>query len=320
VFYALLLLAIKAGFLGIWLAIVIIPALFRFLIIVAERRANGLEVEAPGIELFSLGGNLWTLFPTVPIAALLVSAAIAANWGMAGQLVLAIGWLTIFPTIMAVLVITNSLLQSLNPQAWLLFIRSTGANYLYAPLILVLAACVLLLPPIVPLWLRLLLWLYLAVAFYSLVGGLVRETGLLNEVAIPDPARVAAAKLSLQLHKARARELNHAYALISRDNRNGGLGHLVSAIKSDLDPDEAWSWYFRAMLRWEHTDPALYFGQRYLGYLLDTGQNVKAVKLILRCRLQNASFRPLPEDFDAAIGAAEGCANNELAAALEKSR
>jgi hypothetical protein len=162
VFYALLLLAIKAGFLGIWLAIVIIPALFRFLIIVAERRANGLEVEAPGIELFSLGGNLWTLFPTVPIAALLVSAAIAANWGMAGQLVLAIGWLTIFPTIMAVLVITNSLLQSLNPQAWLLFIRSTGANYLYAPLILVLAACVLLLPPIVPLWLRLLLWLYLA--------------------------------------------------------------------------------------------------------------------------------------------------------------
>ncbi len=55
-----------ARMLGIWLAIIVVPAFFRYLLLVAEARASGLDAQPPGIELFTLGGNLWTLFPVVP--------------------------------------------------------------------------------------------------------------------------------------------------------------------------------------------------------------------------------------------------------------
>ena len=70
------------------------------------------------------------------------------------------------------------------------------------------------------------------------------------------------------------------------------------------------------MLGWEIQQPALFFAQHYLHELLEYGEQGKAVKLILRCRLVDGRFRPLPDDRDAAIGAAQAVGNEELAAAL----
>ena len=44
--------------------------------------------------------------------------------------------------------------------------------------------------------------------------------------------------------------------------------------------------------------------------------DVAAVKLILRCRLENDGFKPLPGDRELALEAAERCQQQELARSL----
>ena len=116
----------------------------------------------------------------------------------------------------------------------------------------------------------------------------------------------------------RTRVLNHAYGFISRDNRSGGLEHIFAAIEDDPDPAAAWVWFLERMLSWEDQTAALFFAQHYLHDLLQHGEPVRAAKLMMRCRLIDEQFRPLPEDIDAAIEAATAVSNDELVAVLQR--
>jgi len=114
--------------------------------------------------------------------------------------------------------------------------------------------------------------------------------------------------------------LNHAYGFIAHDNRAGGLDHIYLCIADDPNPDNAWAWFLKQMLPWELNDAVLEFAQQYLKRMLYRGDNVAAVKLMLRCRLINEKFRPLPEDRTQALEAAEHCNNDELINVLRSSR
>ena len=118
------------------------------------------------------------------------------------------------------------------------------------------------------------------------------------------------------LSRERTAVLNHAYGFISRGNRDGGFKHLYGHLDLDPEPDTAWQWFFEQMLGWEIQEPALLFGQQYLSRLLDDGNDVVAVKLMMRCRLINEAFKPLPEDRERALIAAEHCQNDELISIL----
>jgi hypothetical protein len=112
--------------------------------------------------------------------------------------------------------------------------------------------------------------------------------------------------------------LNHAYGFISRDNRAGGFRHIFDWINEDPEPAAAWAWFLDRMLVWESPKPALFFAQHYLHEQLQHGEQVAAVKLILRCRMMDERFRPLEEDHAAAIAAAEAVSNDDLAADLRR--
>jgi len=73
-------------------------------------------------------------------------------------------------------------------------------------------------------------------------------------------------------------------------------------------------------LRWADPYPGMLLAQQYLGRLLEMGDQVAAVKLILRCRLVDETFRPLGADLPRAIAAAEACNNPELAEILSRRR
>lgn len=118
------------------------------------------------------------------------------------------------------------------------------------------------------------------------------------------------------LEKARKNVLNHAYGFISRGNRDGGFKHIFEWIEDDPDPAAAWAWFFARMSRWENQEPALFFAQHYVHDHLRHGEQVSAVKLIMRCRLVDERFRPSADDLPAAIAACESCNNPELAAIL----
>ena len=110
--------------------------------------------------------------------------------------------------------------------------------------------------------------------------------------------------------------LNHAYGFVSHGNRAGGLYHIYLCIVEDPNPENAWAWFHTRMLSWELTDAVLEFSQQYLKRMLYQDEYVTAVKLMLRCRLINEAFRPLPEDRPQALMAAEHCQNDELMRSL----
>jgi len=147
----------------------------------------------------------------------------------------------------------------------------------------------------------------------------VRPYDLHREVGIYDPVEPGEAEISACHAKLRTDVLDRAYGFVSRGNRIGGLKHIRDWMEEDPEPAYGWQWFFKQMLRWENKDPALVFGQQYLGWLLRNGDYVAAVKVMLRCRMENESFRPLSEHKTLALEAAKRCQNAELIKILERS-
>ncbi|MBT8086534.1 MAG: membrane protein insertion efficiency factor YidD [Gammaproteobacteria bacterium] len=138
------------------------------------------------------------------------------------------------------------------------------------------------------------------------------------EVRIAEPLEKSAAVVAEDLERDRQRALNHAYGFISRDNRAGGFDHVFDWIARDPHPADAWAWFFDRMLGWENQQTALFFAQHYLHHLLQNGDQLRAVKVMLRCRLVDERFRPMPDDRVAAAAAAEAMSNDELAGDLRR--
>lgn len=317
-FYLLLQLAIAAGIFGLWLALIIVPALFRYLVLLAEARAQNRDAEPPGIEYFSLAGNLWTLFPVLPLVAFVVLYLAAADLGAVATILVAALMAALFPAMMGVLIITHSPTQALNPVAWFHLTSRLGLAYLYAPVLLVVLAGLLVLLQGTPHWMQSFVELYLAFAFYSVIGTLLECDDLLDDVAIPEDDTTSAEVEQTRLDDRRAAVLNHAYGFVSRGNRDGGLAHVFAWLDQDPQPAAAWPWFFDQMLRWENNDSALVFAQAWVGELLRSGLGIQAVKIMLRARLVNERFRPRDEDLPLAIEAAEKSGNDELANVLRQ--
>jgi hypothetical protein len=318
-FALLMSLARAAGMLGIWLAIATIPAFLRYLTMIAEARAQGRDAAPPGIEYFTLVGNVWTLFPVIPvfIIASLAGASRDAFGDVAAMAVAAV-FALVFPAIVAVLVITHSPLQSVDPRALYRFIRRCGRSYWYAPAAAMAAIVVSTLLQSLPYVVLNVVEIYLLVVLFAVTGAVTRGSDLFREVDLPEPAGPERDKQVRSLARQRAKVLNHAYGLVSRGNLDGGLEHIYGWLVEDPDPDGAWRWCYEQMLLWEDRYAALLLAQQYLGRLLAHGDRVGAVKLMLRCRLVDQAFRPLSADLPQAIAAARACNNPELADVLSR--
>lgn len=318
-FVVLIGVALLAGLFGIWLVVATIPAMLRYLTMIAEARARDAEAAPPGIEYFTIVGNAWTLFPVVPVLvmAYLVNE-MGATFGDLPATFVALGFAALLPAIIGVLVITHSPLQSIDLRAIDRFIRGCGVAYWYAPATAVLIVLAPTLLGFAPVWVQIIVEVYFVAAFFAVIGAVTRQSKLFDEVDIPDAIEPDIEKVLAGLESERIKVVNHAYGFASRGNRDGGLEHIYDWLLKDPDPDAAWSWFLDQMLRWEDTYPALLLAQQYVGRMLEHNDRVAAVKLMLRCRFVNVDFRPLTADLPAAIAAAEACQNKELADALRR--
>ncbi len=319
VFWLLLILSTAAGLLGLFLLIVVVPAVLRYQVIVLEARARGVTPATPDIDFFRWFGNAWTLFP-VPVALLLVLLTIetAQRFGTGWAALVVLFSSVFFPASLAVLAITQSPLQSLNPVALYRLLKQCGGTFWIATAFLFFAAWMSAEAESLPPVLASLVQLVLSFSFFSLVGSLIEPYGLVDDIDIPAPLEKTARAVQDDIEKTRTHELNHAYGFISRDNRAGGFKHIFSQIEKDPDPVAAWAWYFERMLAWENQDHALFFAQHYLHDMLHYGERVAAVKLMQRCRLVDESWKPQRDDLPAAIEAAESIGHIELAAVLKR--
>ena len=318
-FFGLLEFAAFGDILGVFLGLLVAPALFRYLTLLLEARALGRAAEPPGIELFQWFGNGWSLFPVVPGIALVgLHVYLHGRYGPASVLAVDAVFAVVLPASLAVLAITHSPLESLRPGAIIGIIARCGAAYWIAPgyLAAVAVAGVWLAATSVSRFVLHLAIFYAVFAFHALLGGILRPHHLYEEIGIPAPVERDDVEQAADLERQRTQVLNHAYGFASRDNRGGGLAHVYDWLERDPDPARAWRWFFEQMLKWENKDPAMVFAQQYLSELLHSELQIEAVKLMMRCRLVNPAFAPFPADRDLARQAALNCHNEELANSL----
>ena len=299
--------------------LIVVPAIFRFQMVVLEARVRDVIPATPGIEFFNWFGNAWTVFPFVLVVLFTWLTIVTGQKFGAAYSVLPVLFASIFfPASIAVLAITHSPLQSLNPIALGRLWQRCRGTFWVATLFLLVASWLAVQSETLPPILSSLLQLFLSFSFFSLVGVLIAPYKLIEDIELPAALEKDACEVATDLEESRTAVLNHAYGFVSRGNREGGFQHIFEWIVRDPDQVEAWAWFFDRMLRWENQATALFFAQHYLHDQLRHGEQVPAVKLMMRCRLVDETFRPLPDDLPAAIAACEAHDNDELAAILRQ--
>lgn len=304
---------------GILVLILSLPPIFRYQMIVLETSAKGEKPRAFDAEFFSWTDSLWTFFPVL-IAVFLAwaGASVYAAFGKIGVNVLLVFASAIVPAMMAVLAITHSALQSMNPIAIGRLLHATGDSFWFASFYLLVVSWVAVQAEQLPVMASNFIWLFAMFSFAAVTGALLQPYGLVDDVSIPESLEASDEDVRRSMEVARASVLSHAYGFISRGNRDNGIDHIKEWIADDRDPEAAWAWYFNKMLGWENPEPALFFAQHYVHDLLRHGESVQALKVIMRCQLINERFKPLREDVPIAIEAAESVGNTDLAAVLRQ--
>ena len=316
---SLLWLADAGGWFGIWLAFIVVPAIFRYAIYLLEARAHGGGTHVAGIEIFNIADNFWGIFPLILLAAVIwVELYIVQNVSLqAAQLVLGIFFL-VYPASMAVLGITRSPIESVNPVVLIRMIRACGLDYLWIPavLILVMLAAAVLTANVLPGFLVYFIGIYIFFLLFTLTGAVLNVKGIAGEIGIDAAVERSEAEISDDLREDRQKVANHAYGFISRGNREGGFAHIRQWIESEADANDAVTWFFHEMMRWEKKDAALFFAQDCLAHFLHHGEDAKALKLMSSCIFEDPRWKPRAEDRQHAVELAERYGRDDLVRSL----
>lgn len=312
--------AAAAGIFGLWLLLVVAPAFIRYQVMIVEARALDAETPLVTIELFNPADGLWRLFPLIPVGLVVVLfLGPAGRWPFAFETVLLLGAF-LMPLSVALLAVTHSCLESLNPVAAARLLKRLGPAYLWVPLTVIAGVSVLR-------WLQSVgaadvftvgFFLYWLTASSALTGRIVAAIGVRAEIDIDAPEEPSEAAVAALAARERQAVLNHAYGLISRGNRAGGFLHLAEYASRNDEPLSVEHWFLDAMFRWENRDAALFYAQGCLGRLLDAGHDVEAMKLIARCLREHPEFRPVAADRERARAVAERLGNADVAASVRR--
>ena len=305
----------RAGLIGLWLLIVLAPAYIRYLLYLLEARANNRSPPVPDIGMFNPLDNLWSLTPLILLSILLWAEILFAASHLPWLAVLlAITIYLITPSSLAILAVTHSPSESLNPQAILRMISACGAIYLVVPITVMLV------------WILFAMFEYLGlpslltnfgrsyqiVLLFTLTGAVLHANGVAVQIDIEVPLEKSDDEVSGDLEKERQKVASHAYGFISRNNRAGGLAHINQWIEKETDTGAAYAWFFKEMLTWEESTAALFFAQEYLHRLLHGEQEAAALKLAARCLHEDPRWKPQIEDRNMLLELAERYEREDL--------
>jgi hypothetical protein len=303
----------------IWVAAV--PALLRYLLSLIEERALRRAPPLPDSGMFSVLSTPRRLFALVPAGLLLFFyLSMAPAMPRAAGLIAAIVAFLLLPLHAVLLALTDSPLASVNPLGmWRLLRRLLPAWLWLLPLAIVamLSWRWLMHIDASGYWL-LLLGLYWLLAFANVCGVLAARLDVAAETDIPAALQDVERRGKPLGERQQQAVLNHAYALISRGNRDGGFAHLDAHAAAADEPLLARFAFFNAMLRWDLADVALYYAQSLLPALLDAGQHAMALKVTVQCLHRNERFRPHAGDLPRLLAIAEQQGHKDVLRALSR--
>ena len=298
-FSVLFSLAIFSGLFGLWLMTAIVPGFFQYLLVVMQARADNKEAPAVDVELFSLAQRLWSLFPMVLVTLAGLTVYYLASTGRETWAVVALGLtFMLLPLSLAVLMITHSAIECLRPSRLWLVARNWGHHYLMVIAVSVTGGGLVYLTLHYDLFVivTILFTLYAFLLIASVGGHALAIQEAEIEISIPDPVLPGPLEVEKKENQVRTHVLTHAYGMVSRGNRAGGVRHILDDIHDSPDQLESFRWFFTQMLNWKSPDAALPIGQQLISLLLVRQLDQEAIKTIVRCRHVDSAFNLLEAD------------------------
>lgn len=222
-FSVLLILALKAGFLGIPLGLILLSWFTKYSFVLMDHLAEGvLEPPVLSVEMVNPLSEQRPMIMLLLTIGLFYGSNAASYWvGERGALVLMIAVGAILPAIVAVQGATGTVAQSLNPRRVLGLIGRLRGDYV---LILGFIGLVWLFSQLVvessigaalPLVLRIALLMYAWLAVFSLIGGVLFERRLdlgLDDVHTPESIDTRDDDEEVPDQRARDKEIDRIYA------------------------------------------------------------------------------------------------------------
>ncbi len=313
---------ILSGILGYALAFfllaVIVPPYFRYLLFLLEARAYGKEAPALDAELFGMADRLWALTPLVLIALLVWGGILISDYGYLWSVLYGSVMIVLFPASIAILAITHSPLESLNPAAIYRMIKVCGPTYLAIPVVVVSINLAFGWLGSIGAW-PVVIYLgtsYQVVLLFTLTGGVLAVKGVSLDLRIEPPLEPTEERISGDLEREREKVASHAYGFISRGNREGGFAHIMDWMQQEPDVRDASDWFFNKMMKWESKDPALFFAQTHIAHLLHHAEDAKVLKLVSMCLHENPRWKPKAEDRQHVLELAEKYRRDDLVVSL----
>jgi hypothetical protein len=264
--------------------------------------------------MFALTGSLWSLTPIVLVALLVCGEIWLSGHGVVWVVFYGIAFLIVAPASVAILAVTHSPIESLNPMALGRMLQACGWSYSCTPIIVGTLALMFafLKSAGAPNFIVELGAGYLIFLMFTLTGGILHMNDVALSVEIGPPLEPTEKEIADILEKEREKVASHAYSFISRGNREGGFAHIMDWIQKETDVHEASAWFFNKMMTWESKDAALFYAQIYLAHLLHHDEDAKALKLVSACLHENPSWKPKAEDRPHVLQLAEKYRRSDL--------
>ena len=304
---------------GAALSLLLLVALCRYGMQVLDDRANGRDPSAAGLEIFSIFDGAWRAFPVVTLLPVTwLGLYLDTRFGSGAAVLLMMTFVAVFPASLAVLAVTHSPLEAVNPAAIVRMVQACGPAYAAIPVVLVAAfgASNVFADAGLPLPADVILRLYAVLLLFTLRGAVAGRAGVAARIDIGAPAVRTGPATRSALVAEREKVANHAYGFVSRGNREGGFRHIREWIGRDPDPHAAVGWFFNEMMTWESTDAAQFFAQECFSHYLHHDMDAEALKLMSTCVYVNPRWRPAENDRAHAIELAERHGRGDLLASL----
>jgi hypothetical protein len=302
-FSVLLVLALKAGFLGIPLGIILLSWFSKYSFVLMDHVAEG-AAEPPvlSIEMVNPLSEQRPLILVLMVIGLFYASNAVRHWaGERGALVLLVAIGAILPAVVAVQGATNTVVQSLNPRRVLGLIVRLRGDYL---VILGFIALVWLFSRFVlessiggtlPLVVQVALIMYAWLAMFALIGGVLFERRFdigLDDVHTPERLSSVDDEDGAPDERARDQEIDRIYAEWRGGAHANAWNTVLGLVGKSSDPIVELRWLYQRAAQWPDGRLADRLARELLPRLLAQRATGEALNLARERLRKDAHFRP----------------------------
>ena len=295
-FSVLLFLALKASLLGIPLGLLLLTGFFNYTFALLDSVING-DIEPPvlSIEMMNpVSAPRSLVLLTLVLVAFFTSQAAVYWLGAAPGIVAGIACAAILPALLAIQAVTGEVAQAFNVATALRLMRRLGGDYAMLVASIVAAALIgtfaMSLPA--PTLLKLAIAMYLWLASFCLLGGVVRERG--DDLGLEDAWTPERCEPDADAGEERLRTqfVDRLYAEWRGGAHANAWQSVMERVNQGANPLAELEWLYQRIARWPDPRLASRLAREILPRLLAARRNGEAVDLVRAQVRADPHFRP----------------------------